>query len=82
VVVTIAAYALGPIGLIPDLISMFGYLDDVPLVPAGIWLTIRLTPKILLEEFRQQPAELAERPASIGAAMVIVMIWLLSISTV
>jgi uncharacterized membrane protein YkvA (DUF1232 family) len=82
VAVITAAYAFSPIDLIPDFIPIFGYLDDALLVPAGIWLTLRLTPKVLIEEFRQQAAELAERPASIGAAMVIVMIWLLSISSV
>ena len=48
----VAAYALSPIDLIPDFIPVLGYLDDLLLVPAGIWLAVRLIPAGLLEELR------------------------------
>lgn len=32
----VAAYALSPIDLIPDVIPVIGHLDDLLLVPAGI----------------------------------------------
>ena len=38
------AYALSPIDLIPDFIPVLGYLDDVLLLPALIWLAVRLLP--------------------------------------
>ncbi|HOF52918.1 MAG TPA: YkvA family protein, partial [Rhodoferax sp.] len=38
--VAIAAYALSPVDLIPDFIPVLGYLDDVLLVPLGLWLVI------------------------------------------
>lgn len=37
-------YALSPIDLIPDPIPILGHLDDLILVPIGLWLTIRLVP--------------------------------------
>ena len=40
----VAAYALSPIDLIPDFIPVLGYLDDLILVPAGIWLAVLLIP--------------------------------------
>ena len=48
----VAAYALSPIDLIPDFIPVLGYLDDLILVPAGIWLVLRLVPRNLMREFR------------------------------
>ncbi|EIJ39300.1 hypothetical protein JoomaDRAFT_2312 [Galbibacter orientalis DSM 19592] len=40
----IIAYALSPIDLIPDFIPIIGYLDDLILLPIGIYLAFRLIP--------------------------------------
>ncbi|QDP19882.1 YkvA family protein [Sphingomonas xanthus] len=71
----VAAYALSPIDLIPDFIPVLGLLDDLLIVPAGIWLAVRLIPPPLLVEFRARGAELAERPVSRTAAAAIIAIW-------
>ncbi|WP_372706567.1 YkvA family protein [Brevundimonas sp.] len=44
----VAAYALSPIDLIPDFIPVLGYLDDLLIVPLGIWIAVRLIPATLL----------------------------------
>jgi uncharacterized membrane protein YkvA (DUF1232 family) len=72
----VAAYALSPIDLIPDFIPVLGHLDDLLLVPAGIWLVVKLVPASLMAEFRQQAAHRAERPASYVAAVVIGLVWI------
>ena len=74
------AYALSPIDLIPDFIPVLGLLDDLLLVPLGLWLALRLT----TEAVRRDCALRAEAhidsgqrlPASRIAAIVIVFIWL------
>jgi uncharacterized membrane protein YkvA (DUF1232 family) len=71
----VAAYALSPIDLIPDFIPVFGYLDDVLLVPAGIWLAVRLIPAELMAEFRTA-ATARERPRSVAGAIAIAGLWL------
>src|SRR5690349_2400047 len=71
----VAAYALSPIDLIPDFIPVLGYLDDLLLVPAGIWLVVRLIPPELLVEFRAG-AENRERPGSVAGAIAIAAIWI------
>lgn len=79
--VVVVAYALSPIDLIPDFIPLLGYLDDVILLPLGIWLVIRLIPADVLLECRQQALERereqAARPVSRLAGAVIILIWLI-----
>ena len=70
----VAAYALSPIDLIPDFIPVIGYLDDLIIVPAGIWLCLRLVPSELIAELRKE-AEARQRPTSYWAAAAIVLIW-------
>lgn len=71
----VAAYALSPIDLIPDFIPVLGYLDDLLIVPLGIWLALRLIPPDLMAAFRAA-AVARERPTSRWAAGVIVLLWL------
>jgi uncharacterized membrane protein YkvA (DUF1232 family) len=73
----VAAYALSPIDLIPDFIPVLGYVDDLILVPLGVWATISLIPAEVLAEYRAV-ASRTERPVSKVAAVVIVMSWILS----
>jgi len=72
----VAAYALSPIDLIPDFIPVLGYLDDIVLVPVGIWLAVKLIPAALVVELRARAEGLAQRPVSRGAAVVVVAIWI------
>jgi uncharacterized membrane protein YkvA (DUF1232 family) len=70
-----AAYALSPIDLIPDFIPVVGYLDDLVLVPLGIWLAVRMVPVALMVEFRAQAEDLERQPSSRVAAAVIILFW-------
>lgn len=72
----VAAYALSPIDLIPDVIPVLGYLDDLILVPAGLWLVIRLVPPPVMADLRRQAEAIAARPRSPAGAIIVVLIWL------
>lgn len=71
----VAAYALSPIDLIPDFIPVLGYLDDVFLVPAGLWLVLRCMPDDVLARARAQADALLTRPRNWWAAMCFMAIW-------
>src|SRR6202051_3739853 len=72
----VAGYALSPIDLIPDFIPVIGYLDDVIVVPLGIWLVLLLIPREVMAQYRAEANEAALRPRSWGAALVILAIWI------
>jgi uncharacterized membrane protein YkvA (DUF1232 family) len=73
----IVAYALSPIDLIPDFIPVLGYLDDLILLPLGIWLALRMVPPGVMEDCRARAAEIVAsgRPSSRAGAIAIVVIW-------
>ena len=72
----VAAYALSPIDLIPDFIPVLGLLDDLLIVPAGIWLARRMIPEALLAEMRARAADMPRPQSNVGLALVIAL-WLL-----
>ena len=72
----IAAYAVSPIDLIPDFIPVLGYLDDLVIVPLGIFLVVRLIPSELMAEHREAAAAASEHPVSRFAASLIVGLWI------
>lgn len=76
----VAAYALSPIDLIPDFVPVLGYLDDIVIVPAGIFLTVRLIPEGLMDEFRAEAVRRVNRPASRAGAIAIVLVWITAIA--
>ena len=76
----VAAYALSPIDLIPDFVPVLGYLDDLLIVPAGIWLVVCLIPLPLMQEFRDMAARRVERPISYAAATVVTLIWIAAVA--
>ena len=71
----IVAYALSPIDLIPDFIPVLGYLDELLLLPAAIWLALRMVPEPVLADARRRAHATPERPTSRIAAFVIVLVW-------
>jgi uncharacterized membrane protein YkvA (DUF1232 family) len=52
----LVAYAFSPIDLIPDFIPVLGYLDELILLPIGIWLVLKLVPRDVMLECREQAA--------------------------
>jgi uncharacterized membrane protein YkvA (DUF1232 family) len=72
----VAAYALSPIDLIPDFIPVIGYVDDLIIVPLGLWLVISLVPDELMAEYRTRADEAASKPSSLGGLIAIVLIWI------
>lgn len=60
----VVGYALSPIDLIPDFIPVLGYLDDIILVPIGIFLVVRLIPPDVLTDCRRRAEEQLQETGS------------------
>ena len=75
----LTAYALSPIDLIPDFIPVLGYLDDLIIVPLGIWLLLKIIPEQVLMECRNQADEWfrqdQQKPRSWVGLLIILGLW-------
>jgi|ERR1700750_2525071 uncharacterized membrane protein YkvA (DUF1232 family) len=71
----VAGYALSPIDLIPDFIPVIGYLDDLVIVPLGVWLVVSLIPGEVMVECRTRASETKGRPTSSGGMVAIILLW-------
>lgn len=74
----VVGYAFSPIDLIPDPIPILGYLDDLVLIPVGIWLALKMIPPVVMAECREESKQIINqgKPVNWLAAGVIVGIWL------
>ncbi|MFX0091795.1 MAG: YkvA family protein [Candidatus Hodarchaeota archaeon] len=72
----VVSYVFCPIDLIPDFIPILGYLDDLVLVPLGIYIALRLIPSEIMEECRKRSDEESRKDIPIGkkAAIAIVLL--------
>jgi uncharacterized membrane protein YkvA (DUF1232 family) len=83
VALLVLAYALSPIDLIPDFIPVLGLLDDVILLPLGIALAVKLTPRHLWLARVAEAEQGAEKlPRLMWGAVIVVVVWLLVIGLV
>lgn len=79
-IVCVVAYALSPIDLIPDPIPVLGYLDDLLLLPLGIYVALKMIPREVLTDCRAKAASGSEKlPRNWYAAVMIISLWLLAL---
>ena len=77
VAILVLAYAVSPIDLVPDFIPVLGLLDDIVLLPLGIALAVRLTPKPLWEaRLREAEASRDRLPRLWWGAVLVALVWL------
>jgi uncharacterized membrane protein YkvA (DUF1232 family) len=79
--IAVAAYALSPIDLIPDFIPIVGYLDDLVIVPFGVWLVVSLIPAEIMAECRAKADAARRGPVSRAGMIAIIVLWVLGVMT-
>ncbi len=80
-ILLVVAYAFSPIDLIPDFIPLLGYLDDLVLIPLGVWLALRMIPSEVMAENRAKAAEQlgSGKPVFRSMGVVIITIWIMAV---
>ena len=78
----IVGYVFSPIDPIPDFIPGVGLLDEMVVVPIGIFLAAKMIPQDVFQECREKAREVeqGEKPVSRVAAVVIVAVWLMCVA--
>src|SRR4030042_1486512 len=73
----VVGYAFSPIDLIPDPIPILGYLDDLVLIPLGVFLAIKMIPTEVMTDSRRKAVEGRTQGMLVNkvAAAIIVLIW-------
>lgn len=74
----VVGYAFSPIDLIPDPIPVLGYLDDLVLIPLGVFLALKMIPSEVMSDNRRKASEVIAlgKPVNKYAAAVIIIIWI------
>ncbi len=52
--ILIIAYALSPVDIVPDFIPVLGYIDDLIILPLGIYLVFKLIPEEVKLDYREK----------------------------
>ena len=81
VAAAVAAYALSPIDLIPDFVPVLGYLDDLIIVPLGIFAAVKLVPVGVMAELRERALN-SYQPKSFAGAIIVLALWVAAITTI
>ncbi len=75
--ICVVGYAFSPIDLIPDFIPIIGYLDDLILVPIGIYFALKMIPKDIFAECLEQAKSMdrEEVPRNWIAGLLVITVW-------
>jgi uncharacterized membrane protein YkvA (DUF1232 family) len=78
----IVGYVFSPIDPIPDFIPGVGLLDEMVVVPIGVWIATKMVPREVFEECQEKARAVAagDKPVSRIAAVVVVAVWVVCVA--
>jgi len=78
----VVGYVFSPIDPIPDFIPVVGLLDEMVVVPLGVFITMKMIPSEVFAECREKARKMTEgeKPVSRVGAFVVVAVWLMCVA--
>lgn len=71
----VVAYALSPLDLIPDVIPVLGYVDDLVVIPLGAWVAYKMVPRRVLAKAREKAETTPLEPVIKAGIALILFAW-------
>jgi hypothetical protein len=76
--ILLIVYVLSPIDMLPDFIPILGFIDDLLIIPAGVWVLLKIVPApVLADSYAKSNQWLIVRRgkplSSFSLAMIIVL---------
>ena len=77
----VIGYAVSPIDLIPDFIPILGYLDDLIIIPLGLYIALKLIPIEVFKECEQVASHEKNQniPLNKKVTFLIVFFWIIGV---
>lgn len=79
----VLGYVLSPIDLIPDFIPVLGLIDDIILIPAGLWLLCKIIPEDVMADAKDRARIMEARgeraPINWCGALVVIAMWVVGL---
>jgi len=73
----VVVYAFSPLDIVSDFIPLFGYLDDLLLIPLGMRQAMRMIPPPVLEKYRLKAQLRGRKKRAIGVATGLIILFLI-----
>ncbi len=79
----LALYIISPVDLVADIIPVAGLLDELVIIPVGLWLISKTVPETLWLEYQQRPQDtpLRFRKYLLAGTLGFLFLWAAMIAT-
>ena len=77
-VLLLLAYIVSPVDLIPDFIPIFGLMDEMIIIPIGMYVIYRLIPEELIKQSEDTNKKIEKWLVVLGL-FIVITIWVITI---
>lgn len=72
----LGVYVVSPIDLVPDLVPLLGFVDDLIVIPLGLSVVLRLVPAAVMRECRTRAGHTMQKPVNWLLNFLMLLMWI------